>query len=163
MHDGGLAVIKTLFSAAMIGFLSLPALAEGLVVEQRAEIAVNVVMETGETVEELRPAELVSPGQTVVFTVHYENQLDSAAENIALHMPVPEEMIFVQGSADHDGVETLYSIDGADFFAWDELTIIDDAGERHADPSEVRMLKWVFVQPVAANTENEISFRAILK
>ena len=59
---------RTLVSAVVFGLMSLPAFAEGLLVEQRAEVAVSVEMETGETVEELRPAELVRPGETVVFT-----------------------------------------------------------------------------------------------
>lgn len=154
---------KFLFSAALFGLISLPSFAEGLLVEQRAEVAVSIVTEAGETVEELRPAELVRPGETVVFTVHYENQMAEAVENIVLEMPVPEEMAFVQGSADYEGVETLYSVDGAVFFPWDELAVSDEAGARPAGAGDVRALKWVFTGAVPANTVDEISFRAVLK
>ena len=118
---------RTLVSAVVFCLMSLPAFAEGLLVEQRAEVAVSVEMETGETVEELRPAELVRPGETVVFTVHYENQMAEAVENIVLEMPVPAEMVFVQGSADYEGVNTLYSVGDGVFHSWGELIIEDEA------------------------------------
>lgn len=154
---------KSLVSAFVFGLLSLPAFAEGLIVEQRAEVAVTIEMETGEIVEELRPAELVRPGETVVFTVHYENQLADAVENIVLEMPVPEEMVFVQGSAEYEGINTFYSVGDGTFRPWGELAIDDGAGTRGAGAEDVRAIKWVFTDSVPANTVNEISFRAVLK
>ena len=154
---------RTLVSAVVFGLMSLPAFAEGLLVEQRAEVAVSVEMETGETVEELRPAELVRPGETVVFTVHFENQMAEAAENIVLEMPVPEEMVFVQGSADYEGVNTLHSVGDGVFHSWSDLIIEDETGSRSAGADDVRAIKWVFTDAVPANTVDEISFRAVLK
>ena len=153
---------NTIFSVLLFGLISVPALAEGLLVEQRAEVVVSVELETGEMVEERRPADLVRPGETVIYTVHYNNTLDDAAENIVLQMQVPDEMVFVAGSAEHAGVTTLYSFDGETYAMWEELMAAGGDEAESVSSAEVRAIKWVFTEPVQANTEDEISFRAVL-
>ena len=95
--------------------------------------------------------------------MHFENQMAEAAENIVLEMPVPEEMAFVQGSADYEGVNTLYSVGDGVFHSWSDLIIEDETGSRSAGADDVRAIKWVFTDAVPANTVDEISFRAVLK
>ena len=63
------------------------------------------------------PAELVIPGERVVYTLSYTNDDAAPATDLVLTMPVPSEIKYMDGSATLDGASVVYSADHGKTFA----------------------------------------------
>lgn len=143
---------------------SMPAMASSLTVEQRAEVIKVTKTEDGTKSQALVPAERVQPGETVRFTLSWTNEMDEAAENVVLEMPVPEHMIFVVGSAENEEVETLLSVDnGATYAEFGQLDVSEGEDIRPAEAEDVTHVKWIFNTPLDAGADGEVHFDARLK
>lgn len=143
---------------------SVPAFANSVQVEQRAEVIKVLTAEDGSQTQTFVPAERVQPGETVRFTVSWVNDMDTDAENVVLEMPIPEYMIYVIGSGEAEGVQTLLSVDGGSSFAkFGELRVSEGDLVRNAEAEDVTHLKWKFTSPLAAGGNGEVFYDAKLK
>ena len=125
---------------------------------------VNISDDGVETVS-YESAELVTPGERVVYTVNFENNLDQPETNLVLTMPIPAEVTYLDGTAT-DGLGTLtFSADDGDNFAdRNDLRIADERGElQPARAADVTHIRWVIAGPIAPGETGSISFKGILK
>lgn len=139
------------------------ALATGLEATQAVHKLVELTNADGETVIERIEADLVAPGDTVEYALSYSNSGDAPAENVALTMPVPDAISFVEGSAAHDGTTVGFSIDnGTSFASRGELEVTLDAEALTTLAQDITHIRWTFDTPIEPGVSGMVSFQGIL-
>lgn len=110
-------------------------------------------------------AELVTPGDTIVYRLDYLNDSAEPVTDMVLTMPVPAEVIFQDGSAEQAGMETSFSSDGGQtFFARAALMVDTDEGVMAPARAEhITHIRWVSNSTVASNEDGILHFKAVLK
>lgn len=151
-----------LVSMAALGAAVLPAAAT-LTAEQTVEKVVEVVAEDGTVTTELVTAEVVAPGDTVIYGLSYANASADPAEDVALTMPVPAQVDYVEGSATTDGVKVAFSVDGGvSFTSRGDLSVSVDGDTRTALAEDITHIQWQFEEGIPAGAEGKITFAAVL-
>ncbi len=109
----------------------------------------------------LEKPSLVTPGDNLVFVVHYKNTGGAAASNFSVTNPLPRAVAF---NGTSDGLE-IVSIDGGK--SWGFLSALRMAGAdgsvRPALMTDVTHIKWNLNQTLAPGSEGKLIFRGIVK
>ena len=154
--------ILALFAAAP---LMLAAAEASMSARQVVEKETRIVGADGEETVKRLPADKVTPGETVVYSILYRNESAAPAGDIVLVMPVPKEVAYVEGSV--DGVETAsvsFSADGGQtYVARGRLTVVEGGEPRPARGDEITHIKWTLSAPVGPQAEGEVSYKAVLR
>lgn len=150
-----LALIAT--STAIFGSaMSAQALTASQIVER--EVIVHNADGTQTVTREA--ADKVTPGDKVIYSLKYYNDDTAPAENIVLVMPVPAEILYLDGSADTQGANTSYSVDGGKTFASrNDLRVAEaDGSKRAARAEDITHIRWLVAKAVAPETGGTLSF-----
>lgn len=148
-----------------LALLVAPALAVAdpdLRIQMSAEKEI-VVIENGEEVTRRVPTLEIEPGANLFFTLRISNQGDEPATNVIVDNPIPDETIYVEGSAGGDNSQVLFSVDGENFASADALqyefrTFSGDSEMRRARPEMYTNVRWV-VETVPPGAEEELFFQ----
>ena len=128
---------------------------------QKQEVTVN---DSGETETRLVAADSVVPGESVVYTITFQNISDEPAANVVITNPISEDLTYVDGSAFGPGTVIQFSTDGGqNFAAAEELTVIDDGVSRPAGPDDFTHIRWVMQNELAVGAQGTARFTAVLK
>ena len=128
---------------------------------QKQEVTVN---DSGEAETRLVAADTVVPGESVVYTITFQNISDETAANVVITNPISEDLTYVNGSAFGPGTVIQFSTDGGqNFAAADELTVIDDGVSRPAGPDDFTHIRWVMQNELAVGAQGTARFTAVLK
>ena len=128
---------------------------------QKQEVTVN---DSGETETRLVAADSVVPGESVVYTITFQNISDEPATNVVITNPISEDLTYVDGSAFGPGTVIQFSTDGGqNFAAAEELTVIDDGVSRPAGPDDFTHIRWVMQNELAVGAQGTARFTAVLK
>lgn len=116
-------------------------------------------------VEKYVPFTKALPGDLVIYTIEYANTGDAPATNLTITLPVPAEMTYVGGSAEHPDASLTCSVDGAQTFdRLENLSLTNAAGlTRPARAEDVTALRWLRTQPLNAGASARLQYSAILK
>jgi uncharacterized repeat protein (TIGR01451 family) len=115
---------------------------------------------------EIVPAGRVLPGVEVIYTIKYTNVSKKPAENLVVNDPIPEHMIYVDGSAIGNGTAISYSVDGGKHWSamLETLEINNGNGTtRSATARDVTDIRWVVKGKLAPGATGEVSFHAVLQ
>ena len=126
----------------------------------------EVVVETdeGEKVVERVAADVVTPGERVVYTITFRNVGAEPADNVVITNPIADSLVYVAGSAASDIAAVEFSIDGGQTFApASELRVVDGDIERPATTKDYTHVRWVMRTSLAAGAEGQTSFAADLE
>ncbi len=128
---------------------------------QKQEVTVN---DSGEAETRLVAADSVVPGESVVYTITFQNISDEPAANVVIPNPISEDLTYVDGSAFGPGTVIQFSTDGGqNYAAADELTVIDDGVSRPAGPDDFTHIRWVMQNELAVGAQGTARFTAVLK
>ena len=128
---------------------------------QKQEVTVN---DSGEAETRLVAADTVVPGESVVYTITFQNISDEPAANVVITNPISEDLTYVSGSAFGPGTVIQFSTNGGqNFAAADELTVIDDGVSRPAGPDDFTHIRWVMQNELAVGAQGTARFTAVLK
>lgn len=128
---------------------------------QKQEVVVN---EAGQSETRLVPAQLVVPGESVVYTITFTNVGTEPADNIVITNPIAEDLMYVDGSAFGPGMDIQFSVDGGvTFAAATELTIVEDGVVRGAQAGDFTHVRWVMQNDLPAGAQGTARFAAILE
>jgi uncharacterized repeat protein (TIGR01451 family) len=156
-----------IFAAVLAAVLPLTAFAKAndvLEVTTKVEKEVIVENDDGDQVVERVAADVVTPGERVVYTITFRNAGVEPAENVIITNPIAESLVYVAGSATNDGVAVEFSIDGGKTFApASELRLVDGGIERPATTKDYTHVRWVMQSALAAGAEGQMSFAADLE
>ncbi len=126
---------------------------------------VKVQDEKGETKTELVPVEKAMPGEELIVQISYTNRGAEPAENIVIVNPVPDQMVYVAGSAAGNFTDTTFSIDGgATYDVPEKLLVKDEEGnEKQASPDQYTHVRFSRTRVLEPGQESTVAFRAVLK
>ena len=135
-----------------------------LEVTTRVEKEIVVESDDGEQVVERVAADVVTPGERVVYTITFRNVGAEPAENVVITNPIAESLVYVAGSASNDSASVEFSIDGGQTFApASELRLVDQGIERPATTKDYTHVRWIMRSALAAGAEGQMSFAADLE
>lgn len=142
-------------AAAVPQPISLKTVAE---VEKRVEV-------NGHEATQLQPAELVVPGDEVLYTVEIHNTGDQPLSHVVVPYAIPAHMRYVADSAVGPGAEVSFSVDGGlSFDRPERLKVASTSGEmRPATAADYTHIRWALKYPLAPNAVAFARFRAVLK
>lgn len=128
---------------------------------QKKEVIVN---EAGEAETRLVEAELVVPGESVIYTITFTNVSNEPADNVVITNPIAEDLMYVDGSAFGPGMDIQFSVDGGvTFAAADELTVAEDGEVRDARAEDFTHVRWVMRNDLEVGAQGIARFAAILE
>lgn len=158
--------LKT-FAFGLLASLAIGAWAAGDVelssLVQKLETYVD---ENGEEQTRLVEAASVVPGDELRYTIAFENVSDSLtvdAGSVVITNPVPEFTEYVEGTAFGAGTVIEFSADGGETWGDAEsLTVIDEGGERLAEPADYTHLRWTLEPALEPGQQGSVFFRVKL-
>ncbi len=161
---------KLLVILSLLLLVALPASAvekKGIELKSTAEIDIIVKNDKGEQ-EIVRVAAAdtnVTPGDTVIFTTHYQYQGEKPATNVVINNPLPEHMLYLDGSAEGKGTRIEFSVDkGQTFGAADKLTVKDTEGKvQPASAADYTHIRWTIEGTLPDGAKGSVSFKAKVK
>ena len=116
---------------------------------------------------ELQRVEAASivPGDTVVYVISYVYGGEEPAEDVVINNPIPEFMLYQEGTAVGVGTTTTFSVDGGEAFDTPEnLSVVEDDGTaRAASVSDYTTIRWTFNAQVLPEAEGYVEYRATLE
>jgi uncharacterized repeat protein (TIGR01451 family) len=157
---------KIIFIWTLLLVLPAAALAQGHIeLQSVAEVEREVMNEEGKIEIKRLPAGKVVPGTEVIFSQRYQNISKETAENAVITNPMPEHMVYAQGSADGSGTRITFSVDnGKSYNIPAKLFVYDAAGRKYpARPKDYTHIRWTFENPLPSGARGAVSFRAILE
>jgi uncharacterized repeat protein (TIGR01451 family) len=122
------------------------------------------VMENGQEVTRRVPTLQIESGADLYFTLRIVNQGDEPATNVVVDNPIPEDTLYVDGSAGGEGAEVMFSVDNGETFAVSdelqyEFTTFGGTTEmRRAGPEQYTDIRWV-VANIGPGDDEELSFK----
>ena len=156
--------------AALILTLALP-----LQAFAAADIKLNLVAEKEVTVKEGNrdvkkrvAAQTVEPGEEIIYTIRYRNAGDLEATNVDVKNPVPDNTVYVAGSAAGKGADITFSADdGKTFGKSSSVTyqVRDANGKtatRKAGPESYTHVRWI-IKRVDPGQSGELGYRVKVK
>ncbi|MEM1105122.1 MAG: hypothetical protein AAGH87_01940 [Pseudomonadota bacterium] len=157
-------MIRTCLIALCLPALAGAAFAAELTAEQTVQKVVQSVDENGAVTETFLAADAVAPGDTVLYTLNYANSGPDAAEDVTLTMPVPPQVVLLEGSEFARNTAVAYSIDGGLNFAEREnLFVGEGADVRPATAEDITHMQWAFTADISAGQSGAIGFRGVLR
>lgn len=145
-----------------------------LVAEVREEIAAP----GGRRIFRLIPATTIEQGQEIFYTVRVRNPAAAPIAAIEIVQRIPENTVYVPGSATGPGVEVSLSADGGRTFGIEgQITIVDQSAlalmqattldraalTRAATPPDYTHIRWRLRNPLASGAVALVRFRAVFR
>lgn len=153
-------ITSLLLGSALMGHTAM-----ALTATQSVQREVIVQHADGTETLKLESADIVTPGEKIVYSLHYHNDQVEAANNIVLVMPVPSEVTYQEGSAESSGVRTAYSTDGGKtYMRRDGLTVqLEDGTMGTASAGDITHIRWHVGEAIAPDAGGVLSFKGQLK
>jgi uncharacterized repeat protein (TIGR01451 family) len=104
----------------------------------------------------------VSPGDRIVFVLAYHNVGAQPLSNVVLANPLPRAIAYRSASPGSPAPEV--SVDGQTYGALAALRVSAlDGSTRAASPDDVTHVRWRIASPLAAGSQGQFAFQAVLK
>ena len=111
------------------------------------------------------PAGRVLPGTEVIWDVNYEIIGNDPVTDAVITDPIPQNMVYVPGSASGDKADISFSVDGGKTWgAADTLQVKDANGTlRSALPKDYTTIRWILKGTLAPGAKGTVTFHAVLQ
>ncbi|MHB8173607.1 MAG: hypothetical protein ACYDFU_04000 [Nitrospirota bacterium] len=155
-------VVLLAVSAFAVGVFAASAMAQApkLTLKMKAEKEVKVLKNGKETVE-LKPAKTTNMGDVLLYTITYTNIGDSEAANAVISDPIPENAVYLGGSARGAGAVVAFSIDKGKTFHKTPKQVVAGV-EKAASPEAYTNIRWT-IRKIAPKESGSVSFKARVK
>ena len=161
---------KALFILAMLVFTATYAMAADKgKIDLVSVLEVEITVKNAKGVDEVKRVDAskskVEPGDTVIFSNRYSYTGDKPASDVDITNPVPEHMLFTEGTAEGKGTKIEFSADNGKTYAPAGKVKVKDAKgkERLATAAEYTHIRWTFTGALDKGAKGEVSFRAKVK
>lgn len=126
-----------------------------------------VVTEKGQQVKKIVEAKDIFPGETITYTLNYQNTGNEAADNVAIVDPIPEGTAYLTGSASEADLLTFSIDQGKNYkkpaLLTYEVTLPNGIKEKRvASPEEYTHIRWI-LPSVAAGAKGFVKFQVKVK
>ena len=139
----------------------------GITIRSVSEIEIK--QKTADGKEEVKRVDAtktkVLPGEVVIYTNHYSYNGDKPATDVVIHNPVPEHMIYMDGTAEGKGTKIEFSADkGKTYATADKVKVrAADGKERRAAAADYTNIRWTLETPLQKGGKGSVSFKAKVK
>ncbi len=149
--------------AALVALTATPALA--MDAKQTIEREVSVTQADGSVLISRQPADLVKPGDALIYTLDFVNTESEAVTGINMAMPVPSEVRFVETVDALANSTVSYSIDGGQSYAGlDSLQVANaDGTTRPASNDDITHVRWTIDRAIQVGEQGMVAFRGELR
>ena len=135
-----------------------------LVLSLSAHKEVTVTGEDGKPKAEWQEVQSTGPGDELMYTIRYENKGDTEARDAKIVDPVPQNTSYISGSAEGEGAEITFSLDGKTFGPPPMLTyrLMQADGtevEYTATPDMYTHIQWKLNKPVPPGGTGSVRFK----
>jgi uncharacterized repeat protein (TIGR01451 family) len=115
-------------------------------------------------IKRVEPAKVI-PGEEIIYTITYTNSGDQNADNVYITNPVPEHMLYKEGSAEGIGTVITFSVDGGvTYDIPSKLKVKNiDGTLRPAVAEDYTHIRWTLKKPLSPKGNGNVVYRAILK
>lgn len=153
------------FTALVLAGLAFAAQAQAMSATQSVLKEVRTLDPTGDVSISYIAADLVTPGETVVYRVDYLNDGNEPVTDFELTMPVPSEILFSEVIETDTSQTVVYSADGGQsFYDLSELVMMTDFGEpRLAGPEDITHVRWTIHGNMVPETKGYVAFKGVLE
>ena len=161
-----LFIVLSILLSALLGVAAVWAQQKGMIeLEAVAQQEKEVINAKGEKEITRVPVTRVVPGDEVVYTLLYTNIGQEPADNVVITDPVPEHMIYTEGSASGADTVITFSVDnGAKYDLPAKLTIVGaDGKKRPAKGADYTHIRWTLTKSLTPGEKGHVSFRALLE
>lgn len=126
-------------------------------------ISTAVTLPAGELPATSAPQQVYS-GDVLRYTITFENtsSQDVAAGSVVITNPLPEDTLYLEGSATGDNTLITYSVDGETFASPAELRVGEGAGARAATAGDIRAIRWTYEPLLPAGASSMVSFELLI-
>lgn len=156
----------TVLLAGLIAPISAIAKPEITIEMTSAKEVIEII--DGREVKSLVVVTEIEPGHPLIFTLKYTNHGDEKATNVVIDNPIPQDTVYVVGSANGIGSEIKFSIDDGKTFKQPSLltyAVNKSSGKpakMTASPEQYTNIRWI-IREIPAGHQGEVSFRIKLK
>lgn len=144
--------------AALLSVASLTAFAQ---VELKTEMykVIEVQKDNGTSKIEWVTPDNITPGDKVGYRIMVKNKGDKAADDIVLNNPVPENTIYVNGSARGANSSIVFSVDQGKTFATPEKLFIKKNGKKlPATAKDYSNVRWVLTSSLKVGEQSSVQY-----
>ena len=136
-----------------------------IVVQSIAETEVEITNAAGRKQKKREPVTLAIPGSQVIYTTRFTNKGDKPAGNVVINNPIPENTVFVGGSAFGANTTITYSVNGGKSYDLPSKLRINtpDGRGRQAEPRDFTHIRWSYVGELPPGKRGEVGFRVVIK
>jgi uncharacterized repeat protein (TIGR01451 family) len=122
----------------------------------------------GKLVLERIPLEIASPGDTVIYTITYRNEGETAAQDILVNDPIPKGTIYILKSAEGKDAEITFSIDGDHTYSKPPIKYMVKKADGTQEETEATAeaythIKWVINKSILPGQSGQVSFKVSVK
>ena len=152
------SIIKKGFIGALFSAAPLLAFAQ---IELKTEMykVIEVQKDNGTSKIEWIAPDSITPGDKVGYRIIVENKGDKPADDLVLNNPVPENTIYVAGSARGANSSIVFSVDQGKTFATPEkLFIIKDGKKLPASAKDYSNVRWVLTSSLKAGEKGSVQY-----
>jgi len=151
--------IALIFSATVLAEIKLEHTAQVEKIEKNAE---------GKEVIKLVPADLVVPGNVVVYTVTATNAGNAPADKIVINNAISEHVLYIADSASSVAIgkntTITFSVDGGkQYGAAEKLTVTEAGVTRAATPEDYTHVRWQLNFALEPQKSTSVFFKARVK
>ena len=164
LMKSGVTVLTVLF--VLVGSTAFAA--PKLTVTVTAQKEMTTVVD-GKSETKLVAADTGYPGDTLLYTLSYENVGDSNAVGASFVDPIPEATSYVAGSATVGAAELTFSADGGKSYMADGQVThrVKDAEGKEVDtaapPQLYTHIKWTVPEPIPPKGSGSFQFKTTVK
>lgn len=109
----------------------------------------------------LEAPKMVTPGDNLVFVIHYRNVGNQTAMDVTVTNPLPAAVMF---NGTTDGLEAVSVDGGRNWGVLAQLKVTGSDGiTRPARMSDVTDVRWNVNQPLTAGAEGKLIFRGVVR
>jgi uncharacterized repeat protein (TIGR01451 family) len=155
-------MIKRILTATIATLIATTAFAQNVKLSNSVFKEGEVKSANGKIERKLLPANIVTPGDKIIFVMGYSNAGTKAADRVTITNPVPSQVTYLGGDTEN---EPIVSVDGGKAFgALATLTIKNaDGSTRPARTSDVTHVRWQFARALNPGETGQVSYRGQLK
>lgn len=161
---------KLLTSLTLLIFLTLSSFALAAAgIELKSTAQTDIIVKNAKGEKEVVRVEAASanilPGDTIIFSTHYVNQGEKPATDIVITNPMPEHMLYLDGTAEGKGARIEFSADqGKSYASAGKLKVKDSEGrDRSANAADYTHIRWIIEGALEKGAKGSVSFKAKVK
>lgn len=104
------------------------------------------------------------PGDTMMYTITFENIIDQPVGGIVVNDPLPNNSKYLEASATGDNTDITFSIDGKNFDVPEKLTFRDASGITKKVPAEkYTHIRWVYKKQLEPGETGTVTFKTKIR